>query len=217
MGIAQSVALRSAMNQGKTEAKEDASEETAKELAEATSGLLLNMGVVGALILTMVFPLLLTPEVDVASAAVDFFGEDAARGLRSTYQALLAASFSMGCILIVRTVEMYKVLSPRAPWPGGGYSTRATQGVSFWMPDTASKLWFMQRFALLPIVALANTLFFCLFVTVLVGSAVQVGPRLAIFLLAGGIAFLILAAQNTAIMATCTFFLHSRAHVRTRL
>jgi hypothetical protein len=43
-------------------------------------------GVVGAMILTMVFPLVLAPENEIAQSTRDFFGDDVASAFRVLYQ-----------------------------------------------------------------------------------------------------------------------------------
>jgi hypothetical protein len=104
-------------------------EDDTDKLLESFTGLLLNMGVVGALILTMIFPVLLGPEVELSQTAKDFFGDDGAFALRVTYQALLVTCLGVSISVIHRSVRMYTA-------------------VNFWMPTPADKRWFIDRFSM---------------------------------------------------------------------
>jgi hypothetical protein len=167
-------------------------------LAESFTGMLLNMGVIGALILTMVFPLLLAPEVEPSQSAKDFFTEDGALALRVVYQVLLAACFGMAAIVIFRSIRMYTA-------------------VNFWMPTVPSKRWFMDRFTLVPLVILCVVLILSLVLTVLLGASVNASPRLGLMMALCLVAFIVALYGDGLMGLTCVTFLHRMAHEGAKL
>lgn len=90
-------------------ASEEEAKEEAEKLIEALLSMYINSGVIAALILGMVYPILLTP-IEYSSQSVDYFGHDICEFLFYIYYSLITLSLALSLSLLFDSIQFYKHL-----------------------------------------------------------------------------------------------------------
>ena len=131
-------------------------EETSKENVEKTLGLLLNSGVVGALILSMLYSLTFTT-VTYQDKSVEFFGERLCDFFYYVMMILINLATASSFILIF-------------------FSTRVYTHLAFWLCTTSAKLKYMSEVKLSLVAGLAMIIMFFAILAIPFAAAVLASP-----------------------------------------
>jgi len=166
----------------------DEVEQTAGEMSESANGLIINMGVVGALLLSFTFPMVVTP-VEVSQSSVDFFGENGVRVLQDIYYGALILMVALAISLIAVTVMSYKHLN-------------------FWMTSPAMKIWWCQEVSAKPIVHLAQAQFIILGFIPGFGCAAHISPKVALMASCGSLFTLFFIMKSFIVESRCWSYQH---------
>jgi hypothetical protein len=161
-------------------------------LTNNVTSLLINFGVVGALIVSVVFPLALVP-MQLSESSTEFFGNTLTYVFWIAHQILAIVVIVLSVIIIFCSIVYYKLLS-------------------FWMFDDESRLWFVQSISVVPIVVFATTLLMCVPAVLVTGVAAFVSPVAALISLIGTLVFFLLALFINAVETKSWLYLHMRAN-----
>jgi hypothetical protein len=131
-------------------------EETTKESVEKTLGLLLNSGVVGALILSMLFGLSFN-SVTYATPSVNFFGNGLCDVIYYLMFIAITISTFGSLLLIFASLRIYTHLA-------------------FWLCTTKSKLKYLSEVSMAYIAILANLVLFSAMAAIPFAAAIIVSP-----------------------------------------
>lgn len=146
--------------------------EVAETIIRGYGDLFVNFGVVGALMVSIVFPIALQP-MDLADSSIDYFGFETTKALFNTFYACTILSLVIGLSIIFESITFYKHLS-------------------FWMVDTVSKLRYTKEVNLLFLVAKGTLLVYSICIALAFGSAALVSPEAGLITLFGLIVMIIL-------------------------
>ena len=140
-------------------------EALAEKLSSDASNLLTNMGVIAALALSIVFPMIVAagqPSDD----STAYFGALAVRIFELAFYLLagVECGISLGAVY---------------------YSVRSYTIISFWMPSAQDKIWYIRDISLVPLVLAAIVMVVLAAVAIPCGAAAFVSPLAALFATAG--------------------------------
>lgn len=128
-------------------------------LVDSYQNMLINYGVIGALIFSVVFGYV-AEGVDVSDDSLDFFGYEAMYTFQHVFYFLIYVCIVLSLAILFQSMVQYKQLM-------------------FWMPDITSKMTWIKHFSLLQIVAMGES------VQTIVVLAIPFGGVLAVSPLAG--------------------------------
>ena len=90
-------------------ADENEAKEEAEKLIEALLSMYINSGVIAALILAIVYPILLTP-IEYSGQSIDFFGNNVVVFLFYVYYSLITLALVLSLSLLFDSIQFYKHL-----------------------------------------------------------------------------------------------------------
>lgn len=96
--------------QAKLADSDEAAQEQAEKMIEALLNLYINSGVVAALILSIVYPMLLTP-IEYSGQSVDFFGQNICSYFYYAYYSLITMALVLSLSLLFDSIQFYKHMS----------------------------------------------------------------------------------------------------------
>lgn len=132
--------------------------DTIDKVVEAHLGLLLNCGVIGALVITLLFGISLAPS-DISDSSLEFFGESGCKVLWYIYYILVVAGYYISCLSVVQSISTYKQLS-------------------FWMSTVQSKLEYTQKISIVGLIIMSTTILpGTIMIAVPAGAAIYVSPE----------------------------------------
>ena len=125
----------------KEDNNEDNKEDLQKEdrlyrLVEQTLNLFINTGVVGALIMSILYEVALTPW-PYSDDSIDFFGEDILLSFNITFMIFLYAALFFSIWVLFMTIHYYLILT-------------------IWLPTLELKLWYVTKADVVPMVVLIS-------------------------------------------------------------
>lgn len=132
------------------------SEEQRTETVNQALSLLTTAGVVGALLASIMTPLLLSPVIP-SSESEEYFEPKTLKGFSFLYRILLTLSLGFSFMLI-------------------GQSSRKYLQLSFWMPNLEMKTWYLSEVSLIPIIRQQKQAIFFAMFALPFGVAVLVTP-----------------------------------------
>ena len=106
--VAQDLALALMDKDGDGEISEEEKEATCVSMVAETNNLLVNLSVVGALILSILYPMCFE-ELTPSDTSIDYFGEDMVDWCICLYQGILVLMTSLSIIVVTMGVLLYKV------------------------------------------------------------------------------------------------------------
>ena len=131
--------------------------DTIDKVVEAHLGLLLNCGVIGALVITLLFSISLAPS-DLSDSSMEYFGDSGCTILWYIYYILVVAGFYISCISVMQSISTYKQLS-------------------FWMSTTRSKLEYTQKISIVGLIIMSTTILpSTIMLAVPAGAAIYISP-----------------------------------------
>ena len=164
--------------------------DTIDKVVEAHLGLLLNCGVIGALVITLLFGISLAPS-DISETSLEFFGDEGCSVIWYIYYILVVAGFYISCLSVMQSISTYKQLS-------------------FWMSTQQTKLEYTQNVSIVGLIILSTTILpATIMLAVPAGSAIFISPQaglISIILLF--IAFLYVLHEVSLSEAKATVLLH---------
>jgi hypothetical protein len=89
---------------------EEAAKEEAEKMVEALLNLYINSGVVAALILSIVYPMLLTP-IEYSGQSVDYFGHNICVYSYYIYYCMITSALVLSLSLLFDSIQFYKHMS----------------------------------------------------------------------------------------------------------
>jgi hypothetical protein len=107
-----------------------------KDVVDSEVDLLLNCGVIGALVITLLFNSSLQTQ-EMSDESIEFFTETGCNIIWYMYQILVVIGFFMSCLSVMHSVSTYKLLN-------------------FWMPCKDSKKEFTQEISIVHLVRMAT-------------------------------------------------------------
>jgi len=155
--------------------------EKAKEMGEQlindVLSLFINLGVVGALIITVIYPLLVS-EINLSDKTIRFFGnEDVVLAIYYVYYALLMMSAAISLSIIFESVTFYKHLS-------------------FWMTSQEAKLQYIAKCDLAGLVRKVNNIMSFTAWAIPYGALSIVSP-IAALITGGGLVYFVWMQHQT--------------------
>jgi hypothetical protein len=163
-----------------------------KQLVENVSGLLVNMGVVGALILSVFTPLVLTP-MELSASSKDFFGEKLTYVFWCGYQLMIVIVVALSLLLVMFTVFHYKHLN-------------------FWMPTNDAKLWYLDTFSIVPVIITASLTLIFAFCAVVLGTSCLVSATASLFSMVALLVFTYGSVWINMVETRSWLYLHHLCH-----
>lgn len=128
------------------------------KVVEAHLGLLLNCGVIGALVITLLFGISLAPS-EISDSSIEYFGDTGCTVLWYIYYILVVAGFYISCISVMQSISTYKQLS-------------------FWMSSVQSKLEYTQKISIVGLIIMSTTILpGTIMVVVPAGAAIYISPE----------------------------------------
>ena len=167
-------------------------EALAEKLSSDASNLLTNMGVIAALALSIVFPMIVAagqPSDD----STAYFGALAVRIFELAFYLLagVECGISLGAVY---------------------YSVRSYTIISFWMPSAQDKIWYIRDISLVPLVVAAIVMVVLATIAIPCGAAAFVSPLAALFAAAGFVLFAVaMVLTEMGPCKTAVYRLHDRA------
>lgn len=138
--------------------KELANNEKRREDAvNSALSLMTTQGVIGALILTVLYTLTITALVP-SDTSLQFFGDVIIGRLSLTYRFFVTLGLCLSFALVYNTTRMYLQLS-------------------VWMPTIDMKSWFLSEISLCPLINQCQQTIICSLIAIPFGTAVQVDPN----------------------------------------
>lgn len=131
-------------------------QDEAKAMVEGYLNLLVNFGVIGALIVSILFSYVVS-NFDLSQDSIDFFGDTATRFFKYIFLACVNISVTLSLLLIFRSVTLYKHLS-------------------FWMPDLTAQLEWIQQVSITSTVVIAIIIILTAAVSIPFGAAAAISP-----------------------------------------
>lgn len=144
--------------------------EFSQALVDNYQNMLINYGVIGALIFSIVFGLA-ADNIDTAGASEEFFGSIGSYVLKHIFYFLIYACIVVSLCILFQSMIQYKQLM-------------------FWMPDMPSKMKWINKFSLLQLVFLGQIIQLLVVSAIPFGAAVAISPLAGLF---GVIAVLLFA------------------------
>lgn len=173
-----------------TEQEAEALDEKAQQLVESVSQLYLNAGVVNALMLSVMGPLLLQV-IAVHQKTEDFFGKTGTAVIFHSYYIVLG---------LVVALNIYTLF----------LATRSYHALTNWMPNREDQIWYIDTHGQLQIAVLMSNIFWLTGCCFPLGAMLAIGPAIGIYMVvltAVGSFMACLGDINS--MLTCTVYLHS--------
>lgn len=133
-----------------------AHQEEVKTLIDGYLNLLVNFGVIGALLVALLFQFTIN-DITIAQSTLDLFGDTASIVIKYIFLALMNALVCCAAMLIVRSVMLYKQLS-------------------FWMVSNVAKIKWINQVNLVPIIVITQSTLFMLCIAIPFGAVVSIGP-----------------------------------------
>lgn len=159
-----------------TEEEIKQSEENRKETVNQALSLLTTAGVIGALLASILTPLVLSP-ISPASESEQYFHPKTLQGLSIVYRILLTLSQAFSFLLI---------------WQ----SSRKFLQLSFWMPNLDMKTWYLSEMSLVPIIQQQAMCIIFALLALPFGVAVLVSPVNGLIVLVVELVIFISVALN---------------------
>lgn len=131
-------------------------EEKVKACVDGYLNLLINFGVVAALVCSVLFPCAYN-NFDLSSSSIDFFGYTVTLCCKYLFLACVNFSLMTSLGVIHRSVTQYKLLN-------------------FWMVSASSKLLWMKQNTLVPLIISVNFAIGCIAISVPLGAAAAISP-----------------------------------------
>jgi len=148
--------LNVVMAQFQEDLTDEQKDEIFQNTVSETSNLLINLGVVGALILSIVFPMSFE-DLEESDEAVDFFGERFTRAILHIYHGLIVTCTAVSVITVTASVFFYKHLN-------------------FFMVTTEMKIWWLQTISVTPLIHLTSLTLILFPISLPIGAAGKIGP-----------------------------------------
>ena len=145
-----------AATQVQSEERASKLDEFNENMIESYQNMLVNYGVIGALIFSIVFGLAVA-DFDINDSSIELFGRDGACIIKHFYFALIFFCVLLSLCIIYQSMLQYKQLV-------------------FWMPDQAAKMRWIHTFSLVQIVLLGEIIQSVIIITIPVGAAVAISP-----------------------------------------
>jgi hypothetical protein len=167
--VAQDLHLALMDKDGDGDISEEEKEATCLAMVNETNNLLVNLSVIGALILGIVYPICfedLTP----SDPSIEYFGEEMVDWCLFLYHGLLVFMTSLSIIVVTMGVLLYKHLN-------------------FFMVTIEMKLWWLQTVSVKPLVVLAQLILLVLPISLPVGAVAKQGPTAGAISLGFGLIF----------------------------
>lgn len=123
-------------NKFKVSFNDDFESEDINKVVESYLGLLLNCGVIGALVITLLFQVAITSQ-SFSDASIEYFTEDGCTTMFNIYFILVTSGFYMSCLTVISSIFKYKQLS-------------------FWMANTELKSAYVEKLSLTGLIVLAT-------------------------------------------------------------
>ena len=117
---------------------EELETENVDKLTESYLGLLLNCGVIGALVITLLFQVVITSQ-DFSDASIEYFTEDGCVSMFHIFYILVTVGFYMSIMIVANSIFKYKQLS-------------------FWMSKTELKSVYIEKLSIVGLIVLATIL-----------------------------------------------------------
>lgn len=146
-------------------------EEHAKSLISSSLTLLNNCGIIGSLILTMLYPLVVAG-ITPCDESVTFFGTDGIYVIKLLFEIFVVLAIVEALALIYASVRFYTMLS-------------------FWLPNVKSKIWYVQEISLAPAVKSSCRIIQYAAFIIPLGAALNSSPKSGVIGIIGGMIFLI--------------------------
>ena len=170
--VAQALSLALMDKDGDGVISQEEKDETTQKMVDECNNLLVNLGVVGALILSIVFPMCLQ-DYSSSEANERFFGEGATDFFLIAYHSLIMLTTVCAIMVVCGSLFMYKHLN-------------------FFMVTSEMRAWWLSTINITPVVGCAQVLFLFMIVAVPFGAASTQSPKAALISVVGLVVFLVM-------------------------
>jgi len=144
-------------NKFKVSFNDDFESEDINKVVESYLGLLLNCGVIGALVITLLFSVAITSQ-SISDESIEYFTEDGCNTMFNIFFILVTAGFYMSCLTVISSIFKYKQLS-------------------FWMANIELKSIYVEKLSLTALIILATGMLpGSIMIAVPFGSAIFISP-----------------------------------------
>ena len=170
--VAQALSLALMDKDGDGVISQEEKDETTQKMVDECNNLLVNLGVVGALILSIVFPMCLQ-DYTASDANEQFFGERATHVFLILYHVLVMLTTVCAIMVVMGSLFMYKHLN-------------------FFMVTSEMRAWWLNTISITPVVMCAQILFVFMIASIPFGAASTQSPLAALISVIGLVLFLVL-------------------------
>ena len=146
-------------------------QEKQRQLVEQTLSLLTSVGVIGALLISVSLPLVLTP-LTPSDAAQQFFGTTGVDVVTYLYRILIIGTAVESLLTVLACLKAYMQLS-------------------VWMPTLELKMWWCTHISVTSVVWGSNVILMLAFASLPFGVAVNVSPGIGLVTLIAGVYFVV--------------------------